>query len=136
MHLDQNPSLNLQFFNDFRHCTGLWKILGANWSSWRRGGGTWQTLIILNWNMTKSHYFKLKWIPTFTYIGSSWSATQVFRWTVPTAELWKTKLYICILIFPRQASLILWFISSKNETNYYKTFWNLIYPARSQPTME
>ena len=93
------------------HCTGLWKILGANWSSWRRGGRIWQTLIILNWNG-----FLL------LLVGSSWSATQVFRWTVPTAELWKMKLYICILIFPRQASLILWFISSKNETNYYKTF--------------
>ena len=66
MHLDQNPSLNLQSFNDFPHCTGLWKILGANWSSWRRGGRIWQTLVILNWNMTNSHYFELKWIPTFT----------------------------------------------------------------------
>ena len=122
-------------FNNFLYCTGLWRILGANWNSWRRGGGIWQTLIILNWIW--QNLIILNWNGfLLLLVGSSWSATQVFRWTVPTAELWKMKLYICILIFPRQASLILWFISSKNETNYYKTFWNLIYPARSQPTME
>ena len=117
------------------HYTGLWKILGANWSSWRRGGRIWQTLVILNWNMTNSHYFELKWIPTFTCRKFLECNTSI---SLDCADGWALENEIIYLYFDLSKTsvlnLVIHFFKEWNQL--LRNFWNLIYPARSQPTME